>query len=228
MLDANTGRAIAGSRVTLIDADAKARPDRDGRFRLSDLPAGRANVKVEAPGFATSVEQVTVYEGRSTVVRFELAPLAAILDELFVTGQPRALENRSVGESVGRLDSRELEMSVSSSATELLAGRIPGAFVMRSSGQVGAGSRILLRGVNSISLSNDPLIYVDGIRVSNATVRTAGTATLSLTVLDLVDPSSIERIEVLRGPAAGMQYGPGSSSGVILIYTKKGPPHPES
>lgn len=224
VLDAITGAPLAGARVRPVRQGGEARTDASGRFCLRGISDGDVQVRVEAEGYATSVEQVPVWPGRTTVARFQLVPMAAALEALIVTAQPHDPEERERGESVGRVEAREVELSASSSVSELLSGRVPGASVMRASGQVGGGTRILLRGVSSIALSNDPIIFLDGVRVSNAVTQGTGRGALTVTVLDVVDPSSIERIEVLRGPAAAMRYGPDTSSGVILIYTKRGSP----
>ena len=90
---------------------------------------------------------------------------------------------------------------------------------------MGTGSRIRVRGASSLSLGNDPLIYVDGIRVDNAqasgpTNQAFGSASISR--INDFDPDDIESIEVIKGPAAATLYGTEASNGVIQIITKKG------
>ena len=87
---------------------------------------------------------------------------------------------------------------------------------------VGAGGRIRIRGTNSISLNNEPLIYVDGVRVDNETGR--GFTWGATSRLNDIDPNSIESIEVIKGPAAATLYGTEASNGVIQIFTKRGTP----
>jgi outer membrane receptor for ferrienterochelin and colicin len=97
--------------------------------------------------------------------------------------------------------------------------QVPGVMVMKPSGEVGRGSRVMIRGPSSISLSNLPLVYLDGIRVQAEQFGIRGRGLLSL---DFIDPQSIDRIEVLRGPAAAAQFGGEASAGVIMVYTKRG------
>ena len=96
-----------------------------------------------------------------------------------------------------------------------LQGRIPGVNVVR----VGGGrTGIAIRGGSALE-GRQPLVYVDGVRVSNLG-PTGGL--LSVSLFEYVNPSDVRRIEVLRGPAATMRYGSGAADGVILIITKRG------
>lgn len=107
-------------------------------------------------------------------------------------------------------------------ATELLGGRVAGATVLGNSGQAGQGGMIRLRGVNSISQGNAPIIYVDGIRMSNATTPTSVGGHGSVSPLNDIDMSDIDRIEIVKGPAATTLYGTEASGGVIQLFTKRG------
>ena len=85
---------------------------------------------------------------------------------------------------------------------------------------MGTATQILLRGRKSLNLTGEPLYYVDGILMSPPSAPTARHRAGEPSILDLIDPSTIERIEVLSGPAASAAFGLGSNNGVILIYTK--------
>ena len=101
------------------------------------------------------------------------------------------------------------------SIDNLLAGKVPGLTVLQSSGMAGSGSQIRLRGNASVALSNQPLIYVDGIRIrSDAYPRNAPPSGNVLrgandvpSPLNDIDPADIERVEIVRGPAATTLYG---------------------
>jgi TonB-linked SusC/RagA family outer membrane protein len=108
---------------------------------------------------------------------------------------------------------------------DLLTGRASGVSVIGSSGQVGTGSRIRVRGASSLSLNNNPLIYVDGIRVDNEqasgpTNQAFGSQSISR--WNDFDPDDIESLEIIKGPAAATLYGTEASNGVIQIITKRG------
>ncbi len=110
---------------------------------------------------------------------------------------------------------------------ELLATRVPGLLVERSSGAVGAGSRIRLRGASGMYFSNQPLVVVDGVRYigdERSITIDVGGATPSR--LDDFDPEDVESIRVLPGPAAAAQYGAAGKNGVIEVRTRRGEGRP--
>ena len=128
---------------------------------------------------------------------------------------------RSVGASVGVIDSAMIATSFARTLSELLAARVPGVSVMRSSGIVGGGSRVRLRGATGIYATREPIVMVDGVRV-DATQNAPG---LSIggqqpSRLDDIQVDQIARIEVLRGPAASALYGTNGAGGVIRITTR--------
>ena len=107
------------------------------------------------------------------------------------------------------------------SMQRMLSARTPGLNFTRQSGGLGAGSSINIRGFSSILIGNQPLIYVDGIRVDNS-LGDAGASGGS--ALDHINPDDIESIEIIKGPAAETLYGSMASGGVIQITTKAGKP----
>ena len=112
-----------------------------------------------------------------------------------------------------------------SDVQQLLNGRAPGVTLLGNSGVVGAGSTVRIRGPSSFSLTNQPLIYVDGVRVDNT--QSTGTGNQSFganttTRWNDFNPDDIESIEIVKGPAATTLYGTEAANGVIQIITKKG------
>jgi outer membrane receptor protein involved in Fe transport len=214
-----TTRPLQGVRVAVAGTDRSTTTDRFGQYRLGNLLPGEARVRFQLPGYATIVEHIPIDAGRITVADFEMAGIVSVLDELVVWGAAGPVRRREIGESVAELDASEIEATGASTISEALPGHVAGAEVVWASGQVGAGASVLLRGLRSATQEYRPLIYVDGVRLANVT--TPGATLLGATGLDMIDPSTVDRIEVLRGPAA-MRYGTGSVDGVILIFTKKG------
>src|SRR4029453_17917680 len=91
------------------------------------------------------------------------------------------------------------------------------------SGTTGGGSRIRIRGSNSLSLSNEPLIIIDGVRaISDVSGPTSDTGGQNPSRLDDLNPEDIDNIEVIKGPAAAALYGTASANGVVQITTKRG------
>ena len=110
---------------------------------------------------------------------------------------------------------------------DVLATRVPGLMIMPTQGNVGTGAIVRIRGVSSLFLPNDPLVYVDGVRVDNnprAGPLIRGGYNVSR--LADIDPEDIETIEVIKGPAAATLYGTEASRGVIQILTRRGVPGP--
>jgi len=151
------------------------------------------------------------------------------LDEIVVTGTAGAARRREVGNSVARIDLAQVDEPVAN-VEQLLQSRTPGLVINESAGMTGAGAQIRLRGSVSVSQSNQPLIYIDGIRVkSDAYKKNVPPADFSgrsgnVTASPLADinPEDIERIEVIKGAAATTLYGTEAAAGVIQIFTRRG------
>ena len=128
---------------------------------------------------------------------------------------------RSLGASVGVIDSAMIATSFARTLSELLAARVAGVSVMRSSGIVGGGSRVRLRGATGVYATREPIVVVDGVRV-DATQNGLGVSIggQQPSRLDDIDIDQIARIEILRGPAASALYGTNGAGGVIRITTR--------
>ena len=159
-------------------------------------------------------------------VRIALSERAMELTSGVVTGTAGVAEKRAIGNAVSTVNAAEVVATQPvNSFQELLNGRAAGVSIVASSGQVGTGSRIRVRGASSLSLSNDPLIYVDGVRVDNTQASgpsNQGFGSASISRWNDFNPDDIESIEVIKGPAAATLYGTEASNGVIQIITKKG------
>ena len=104
----------------------------------------------------------------------------------------------------------------------MLQGRAAGVQITDQSGQVGAGSQIRLRGNNSLTQGNNPLIYVDGVRIENNPIGADDEASQQPSALDMINSADIDRIEIIKGPAATTLFGTEASGGVIQVFTKRG------
>src|SRR5436305_6632359 len=117
------------------------------------------------------------------------------------------------------------EATPSNTVLEALSVAVPGLQVQRASGQLGTGGVTRIRGVSSLSLSSEPIIFIDGVRADNSagsnSVAFSGGGDTPSRINDL-DPDDIESIQVLKGPSAATLYGTEASNGVIQIITKHG------
>jgi hypothetical protein len=107
--------------------------------------------------------------------------------------------------------------------SELLAGRAAGLYVRRTGGEVGASSRIYLRGPSHLTVPDRPLVVVDGVRAASAAAAPGLFAGVTATSpLDELDPEEVDSIRVLPGPAAAARYGPAAAAGALVITTRHG------
>jgi TonB-linked SusC/RagA family outer membrane protein len=197
--------------------------DASGRFRIGGLDGESVTLEVRRIGFRPARVVATV---GSNDVRISLTEQSISLDQVVVTGTPGGQARREIGNAVTTVNAAEVtERGTVNNIQQLLNGRAPGVFVNPATGNVGTGARIRIRGASSLSLSNEPLIYVDGVRVNNAPATgpvNQGFGSTSISRINDINPEDIESIEVIKGPAAATLYGTEASNGVVQIITKKG------
>jgi TonB-linked SusC/RagA family outer membrane protein len=223
VLNATTNQPISGVQVHVAELRSGVLSEASGRFVLS-LPAGSHEVIFENIGYRPVTRTVEVPANESVELTVLLQPQALQLDEIVVTGTAGGTQRRAIGNVVARIDAtRVLEVAPITNVEHLLSQRTAGLMVLPAAGQVGTGSPIRIRGTNSMSLSNDPIIYIDGVRM-NSDPR-AGPATRGgsrVNRLNDLNPNDIESIEIIKGPSAATLYGTEASNGVIQIITKRG------
>ena len=220
VVDRGTLQPVRSAQVMIPAIQMGTLTGANGQFALENVPAGTHTVQVQSLGFETANQEVTVGDGEEVEVDFQLASRAVALDELVITGAGVVQERRQLGQTIETISPGDIETSVATSMSELLAGRISG---MTSSpmGEVGQSAPLVLRGITSLSQRNDPVIYIDGVRMDN-THTTAGTTNLNRSPLNDINMSDVERIEVIKGAAAATLYGTEASAGVIQITTRRG------
>jgi TonB-linked SusC/RagA family outer membrane protein len=203
----------------------------DGRYRIIGIPAGTIALRVRRIGYASAIRRITVTDGQTVTVDFALIASAVQLGGVVVTGTAGETERIQQPAVVGTIDAATVAREAPiADVTQLLQGRIPGLVVSPSSGTSGTAARINLRGAASVSLSNEPLVFIDGVRVEArprdliVAYSTEGVGGQTVSALNDLNPDDIERIEVVKGPAAATLYGADASAGVIQIITKRGTP----
>ncbi len=221
VVEEGSGRALASAQVYVEGSGVGTLTNSNGQFLLLNAPIGERTVIVELVGYRSARQTVTVAAGETTSVDFAIAVTALALDEIVVTGTGVATEKRKLGHAIATLDAAELENAPIADFSQLIAGREPGVVALPSSGYTGEGARIRIRGSASLSQLNEPIVYVDGIRIDGSAVENFnGQGNPSR--LDDIPPESIERVEILKGAAAATLYGTEASNGVIQIFTKRG------
>jgi TonB-linked SusC/RagA family outer membrane protein len=231
VINAETAQPVSAAQVFIEGTSAGVLSRQNGSYLLVNVPPGTQTVSVQRIGFRDATAQVTVGAGATVNLDFQVYEEALQLDAVVVTGTVGQTQRRAVANAITQLDASEVTNRVPiANMQEMLSGRTPGLTYNRSGGVVGGGAPVNIRGFSSIILGNQPLIYVDGVRVDNTynlgpDAQYAGYqdfAGSAGSALDDIDPNSIESIEVIKGPAAATLYGSEASAGVIQIITKKG------
>ena len=221
--DLGTKGPLADLRVQVVGTVRAARSDSNGVYRITGVPAGTYTVRAIRLGFAQGVATVTVTAAGTVTANFALSVAATNLDQITISATGEQQRKREVGASISRIDSGSFNPATVANFSQVLAARTPGIVVQQGAGTSGTGSRIRLRGVTSINLSNDPLLVIDGVFANNNVGGlTFGVGGAQSSRFDDINPEDIEDIQVIKGPAATALYGTGAANGVIQITTKRG------
>ncbi len=234
VIAATTGQPINGVQITIMDTQLGGLSNVSGRFLITRVPAGTYTVQAVYVGYGTQTQEATVSAGGTATLQFEMQVSAVAMDELIVTGTAGAVERRKLGTSASSLDVTAVsEVTPLNDFSHAMEGRIPGLRSIGTVGGVGAGRELRIRGTDSFSLGQRPVIYIDGVRVDARQQEWGSSAGGSTTCcafsggagedrLSDLNPDEIDRVEVLKGPAASTLYGSEASGGVIQIFTKRG------
>ena len=199
VVDESTGQPVEAATVLLVGTDIETETGTYGGFAFTDAPLGTVSVRVTAPGHPSVVQEIDVRGDRIVFLQFILPSVAAVLSELLV-GVPG-------NESVARLVTEAAQLT----AADLLAIKVPSTRSI--TGSIGKNDyQIRLRGYGSFTQDLQPLVIIDGVRVS-------GTGTV-FDVLSQIPASEVEDIKVLRGPTAAFLY-PFAANGVVEVRTKR-------
>lgn len=196
VLDEGTMEPIDAATVSIVGTNISAVTDERGTFVFHEPPDGRFSVRVVAADHVSVVQELEFQAESVTHVQFFLPAIDAVVSELLV---------RQIPESEGTIKEPL-------SAVDILARQVPGAFgALPMPGDT--DQPVILRGLGTFGDNIEPVLLVDGIRVSAAGVYDA---------LSQIPAEDVESIEVLRG-AAGAFLHPNGANGVIQVHTRTGP-----
>ncbi len=229
VIDAKTGQGLPGATVVVEASSYRVVAKNDGQYTIRGIPLGSYVVTARVLGYAPSTRRVAVVDSTAHV-DFALSQTAATLEEVVTTGAgpQRRIE---LGNSIATIHADSVVKTAPvTNLTDVLSGRAPGVDVVQTNGMAGSGPAIRIRGRGSVTLSNDPIYIVDGVRMNgspggtvDAFANTVGiTNNPTASRLNDIDPDEIETIEVLRGPSASTEYGTDAANGVVVITTKRG------
>ena len=201
-----SGEPVMGATIT-VNGKAVGITDMDGNFSVDAAPGTKLTFTY------LGMTPKTVQASKNMIIT--MIDDSKSLNEVVVIGYGRAKKNDLTG-SVTAIKPDEMSKGITSSAQDMLVGKIAGVDVQTSSGQPGADAQIRIRGGASLSASNDPLYVIDGLAMDNN--KTTGMNN----PLALINPNDIESFTVLKDASATAIYGSRASNGVIIITTKKG------
>lgn len=207
-----TGSALPGVTVLERGTTNGTSTGADGSFSLSVQPG--ATLVLSSIGFETQ----NVVVGDRTTVAVSLKSSATELGEAVVVGYGTQTKADVTG-SVTQLSAKDVENVPTVSFEQAIQGRAPGVQINQSSGKLGAGVQIRVRGSSSVTASNQPLYVIDGIPVTSQDV---GSDTEPLNPLADLNPNDIASITILKDAASSAIYGSRASNGVVLVTTKQG------
>src|SRR5437773_4699910 len=223
------GAPLAGVSVVTKGTNTGTSSNSEGNYSI------RAEVGqvLQFRFIGTALVERTV--GADDVINVALRRVALDLDGLVVTALGQTTAQRALGTAQQTIRGVEIAQTQRENFVNALAGRVAGVQVTSSSGVPGASTSITIRGVSSISSSNQPLMIIDGLPMDNKTLNTgvlAADAPGSVTAFSNrgvdftnrgadLNPSDIETMTVLKGPEASALYGIDAANGVIVITTKR-------
>ncbi len=208
--DAKTGQGVAGARVTLQGTGLGALTNDSGGFRVANVPPGSYAVTVRRIGYAQGVGTVAVVADQEAVLDVSLELSASPLDAVVVTGTVVPTEVKALPTPVSVITAEDLAAQRPHTVQELFRQAVPTA-VAWDLAAIPVQTTFSVRGASTISSGGlgQMKVFIDGIPMSDYTFAS-------------VDPNSIERVEVIRGPQAAAIYGSDALGGVLQIFTKRG------
>ncbi len=216
---ADDNSPLPGVNIVEVGTMTGTTTDADGNFALT-VSSAQATLRFSFVGFETLELSLN---GR-TYVEVLLRPSVAVLGEVVVTALGIERQSRAVGYAVSQVNARDLVAGTETNFGNLLQGKVAGLEISPTAGGTGASTRIVIRGVSSLTGDNQPLIVVDGVPIDNTTIGSAGMwgGFDGGDGISSLNPNDVESISVLKGAAAAALYGTRARNGVILINTRSG------
>jgi len=220
----NAGIPLPGVSILVKGTKLGVQTDFDGKYSIK-AAAGQILI------FSYIGMKSQEISANSAVINIKLKDDSVELEGVVVTALGIKRSEKTLGYAVSKISSDEITKSGEQNVLQALAGKAAGVQITGSGGTPGASSKIIIRGVNTITGNSDPLIVVDGVPIDNTTSQTSAgdnpfNANLSginnsNRALD-INPDDIESVSILKGPAAAALYGERAGNGVIIYTTKKG------
>lgn len=194
------GEPLIGAVIKVTGSVVATVSDIDGNYSI-EVPSGRTELEINYVGYKAQTVQIG---GRSSI-DFKMESDAQGLDEVVVIGYGTVKKKDLTG-SVQSMKNEDIVINPTNNVMESLQGKVAGLDITKSSGEIGSGVSITLRGNRSIYGDNSPLFIIDGLPGS----------------YDELNPNDIESVDVLKDASATAIYGSAGANGVVIITTKRG------
>lgn len=220
------GDPLPGANVFIPDLNIGGSAAEDGTYSVK-IPSAQVNgqqVKliVSYVGYKKHTTTITL-RGNILNLDFSLEEDIFESEAVVVTGIASKTSKDIAEVAVSRIPvEKYTELTSYQGFSQLLAGKVSGVQLKPASGNVGGGFRFFMRAGGGLNGDEQPVIYIDGVRIDNAQVTGYGVGGQGISTLADLNPEDIENIEVLKGPAGSAMYGTSGSNGVVLITTKSG------
>ncbi len=225
--DRIAGAPVANVSIAVVGTQLGARTGPDGKFTVTDVPAGTRRVRASRIGYTPIEQSIAVTDGATATLNMALSTATVTLDQMVVIGY--GAQRRS--DLTGAVSSVTPNVSQTPvlSLEQTLQGAAPGVSVTQASAAPGGALSIRIRGGSSVTGNNEPLYVIDGFPIENDPVNENpsdggrdATTTVPSDPLAALDPSDIESIEILKDASATSIYGARGANGVIIITTVHG------
>lgn len=212
------GKPLAGASVIVKGKKIGTTTNDNGEYSLS-VPVDTRTLVFSMVGYEPREMQI----GQENIVNVELRLIESGMDEIIVTAMGITREKRALGYAAQSINSEELNVNQQSNLVNAMQGKFSGVTISGTGGGPGQGSRIVVRGINSLdpSRSSQPLFIVDGVEIDNSTATVGGGSSrgMSNRASD-INPEDVETVTVLKGGAATALYGIRAANGAVIITTK--------
>ncbi|MDD4659569.1 MAG: SusC/RagA family TonB-linked outer membrane protein, partial [Massilibacteroides sp.] len=211
---------VAGASVVVKGTTNGTISDFDGNFSLENIPDG-AIIYVSFIGY---IPQEIAYTGQQTL-NIQLEEDTQKLDEVVVTALGIRKEAKKLGYAVSTVTADDLTKASAPNLGSALYGKAPGVRIQTAPGGAMGSISINVRGLSSITGTNQPLVVVDGVPIHNGDTNTDGywgNQRIQQNGLADINPEDIESLSILKGASASALYGSEAANGVVMITTKSG------
>ena len=218
VLSQEDGQPIIGAAVKVDGTSTGMLTDVNGRFSLT-LPEGKNQLTISYLGYQSKT--VTAKNG----MRVFLASDSQVLQDVVVTAMGIKRSAKALGYSATAVDGDKIAAARTADIMSSLQGKVAGVQISSSASDPGSSNSVIIRGISSLSGTNQPLYVIDGVPMNNSAVYSTDGLNSGYDFgngANAVNPDDVENMTILKGAAATALYGSRAANGVILITTKSG------